>query len=81
MRPSRLWVGTIGLLALVAPRFVLSLHSKVNLFGFRNTEELEPTEWLVSLTRIGGVIAIGMALLGSEPDVEDAEDAEKIDFV
>jgi hypothetical protein len=81
MRPSRIWVGSVGFLALVAPRAVLAIHSKVNLLGFRNTAAVEPTDWLVSLTRIGGLCALGVAVVWSEPDTAESEDEDSIDFV
>lgn len=82
MRPTKLWVGLFGLAALVAPHTVLRLHAKVNLFGFRNTEEVEPSGWLVALTRLGGLVSIAIAVFAPEPAFsEEDEGADGIDFV
>jgi hypothetical protein len=82
MRPTKLWVGLFGLAALLAPRTVLRLHAKVNLLGFRNTKEVEPSGWLVGLTRLGGLLSIAIAVFAPAEAFRGAADEnESIDFV
>lgn len=84
MAPSKRWMGIVGFLAVVSPRLVLSLHAKVNLLGFRNTEDVEPSSWLVRITQVIGVGAVLLAILGPEAafktgPADDTDD--EIDFV
>lgn len=73
-------MGMVGLLACIAPRVVLALHSKINLLGFQNTEHIEPSDWLVTLTRVAGLLAVTVAILSSESDGQPSED-DGIDYV
>lgn len=84
MRVSKRWLGICGVVAVVAPRLVLSLHRKVTLRGFTRSEGDEPSSWLVRGTRCVGLAALLFVLFGSEPrkdtDGEDSTDGQ-IDFV
>lgn len=86
MRPLRLWIGAVGLLATLAPRWMLRIHARVNLLGYRNVDAVEPTRPLVVLTRLGGLVALAVAwlVLGEEPlaeAVDEDEDGTRIEFV
>lgn len=84
MAPSKRWVGIVGVLAVVAPRLVLSLHAKVNLLGFRNAEDVEPSSWLVRVTQVAGLGAVLFAVLGPKDAVKTRPTEETdggIDFV
>lgn len=84
MAPSKRWLGIVGVLATVAPRLVLSLHAKVNLLGFRNTEAIEPSPWLVRITRVFGILAILFAVVGPDTAldaVSEDDTGDEIDFV
>ncbi|MFB6111363.1 MAG: hypothetical protein ABEJ35_02380 [Halobacteriaceae archaeon] len=82
MRVLRLWLGSVGLVSFLRPRWFLGLHARIQLLGFRNTDDVEPSRALVVCTRLGGLLALvvglrGLPGLGSR----DSAGTDEIDFV
>jgi hypothetical protein len=47
---------------LLFPRTWIRINKNLELIGFRNTREVEPEEWYVWLTRLGGVVLFALVL-------------------
>ncbi|MFB6104440.1 MAG: hypothetical protein ABEJ57_05055 [Halobacteriaceae archaeon] len=64
----------LGILSIVSPRRVLALQARVNTIGYDGSGDLEPRRWLVTLTRVAGVIAVVLAMVATDGDPPDSED-------
>lgn len=62
----------LGIGAVVAPRRCLALHARLNTIGYDGTDALEPRGWLVTLTRIAGLAAIVIVVVGTDSTVNPA---------
>jgi hypothetical protein len=54
----RVLLVLVGVVGLVFPRFVLRVHARANLVGFRNVEKVEPKRWLVWVVRLAALAAL-----------------------
>lgn len=68
MRLSRLWAAGIGLCAILVPRYLLALHRRISLIGYRNRDTVEPSRLLVLVTRLAGLVVIIATIRQSETD-------------
>jgi hypothetical protein len=53
-----LLLGLFGLPLLLVPRGYIEFHKRFELVGFRNTREVEPSDWYVALHRVGGLLVV-----------------------
>lgn len=53
-----LLLALVGLPLLLVPRGYIEFHKTFELIGFRNTRDVEPSDWYVALHRVGGLLVV-----------------------
>lgn len=79
MNGRRTLLLVVGIVAVLTPRRLLGLQARINTIGYEGTSALNPQSWLVTVTRIAGVLAIIIAVFSTDSTVNLDDDGDSGD--